>query len=280
MKWILGIFGALIAVAIAVLVYVYLNLGAIIKLGVETYAPDILDVPVTVDSVRMSPFSGQGGINNFDIANPQGFGDTKAIGLGELDLDIDTKSLASDTIIINRVAVSAPEINFFQLDAKRNNFYELLQNIKRNTPAAESTTDEADPAPEATSEQKKLIIDELSITDVIITASSPLLKDKTFKLPVPDIQLNGLGRANGGAYPADLATEIGEKLLAEIRSAITNSDVYKEQLEAAAREKLEAEKARAEAKLKAKQQELEEEAKQKLDDALGENADLLKGLFN
>ncbi len=282
MKWILGGLGLVIAAILGISIYVYINLGSLIKTGIETYAPPILDVPVSVDSVSLMPLSGSGDISGFTVANPKGYSEGTAIGLGKANVDIDTKSLAEDTIVINHIVVDAPTINFIQLDSTRNNFSQLIDNITKNssssaTPENDTSTDTA-PTAENTTE-KKLIIDKLLISNIHIAASSPLLPNETIKVPVPDIKLEALGRSTNGAAPAELAKQIASQLTQQMKAALLNSDIYKQQIKAKIDQRLAEEKQKAKQRLEQEKADLKEKAQKKLDEKLGDKKELLKSLF-
>lgn len=270
MKWILRIAGLLLILLIAGALYVYMNLGALVKRGIETYAPEILNVAVTVDSVGLMPLTGKGSISGFTIANPEGYEGSTAIGLGDFQLILDPKSLTSDTVVIEKISIDTPELNFIQNKSGGSNFQTLIDNITRNTESDETAT-----ADEATTSETKLIIDEFSLSNVIISAQSPLLPGQNIQVPIPDILLSGLGREAGGALPADIAKEVAEKLLAEAKKALLSSDIYKEQVKQA----LEAKKAELKQRVEDKKQELKDEARSKLDEKLGDKKDLLKSFF-
>lgn len=276
MKWVFGIIGLIVTVLIATLVYVYLNLGSLIKLGVETYVPPIIGVPVTVDSVSLMPFEGSGSINGFTIGNPKAYAQSTAIGMNKLAISLDPRSLTQDTIVIKQVSLDAPEINFIQLDKSRSNFTDILANI--NKAQASQTSSPTEPDSETTA-TPKLIIDQVDITNVKITATSPLLPDQTILVPIPDLHLTGLGRKTNGATPEQLAKEIGEALLNQIKTALLNSDIYKQQIQQKLQAKLDAEKQRAKQRVQEEQKKLEQKLSDKLSDELGDSADVLKGLF-
>ena len=64
---ILWAFDALIA-----LVVLYFNLNRIVKTSVERLGPKVLQAPVTLDGVKLSPFSGNGSLTSKDL-NPEAF---------------------------------------------------------------------------------------------------------------------------------------------------------------------------------------------------------------
>ena len=109
MKKILIVVGIVLVVLIAV---VLLFLGNIVKTGIETAGPKIAGVPMTVEKVGINPLSGSVNVKALVIGNPEGFKTDSCMELGEFKLDIDMGSLFTDTIVIKRIRIDAPEITY------------------------------------------------------------------------------------------------------------------------------------------------------------------------
>jgi hypothetical protein len=270
MKLLAKIIAVLLVIVIAGVIYVAMNLGALIKQGIEEYAPPIVGTSVTVDSVNIMPFTGSGGINDFNVGNPQGFGDGNALSLGEISISIDPASLTKDVIIIDQILIDSPVINFIQLKDNSTNFTKLLDNVNKSTAAADSKqATQPEPAAdgEATGAEKKFVIKAFDLNNAQLSATIPLLGEKPISLTLPNIHLEGIGEKSGGQHAAGIAKEIGDKLTKAITDAVAKSDEFKKQL---------TEKLKNEAKAKA-----EEELTNQLKDKLGDkDTELLKGLFN
>src|ERR1051325_681844 len=97
----------LIVLIVLALAGSYIFLGAIIKKGVETTAPQITKTDVKLNSVTLSLFSGSGKIKGFVLGNPQGFKTPSAISVGTANLALEPKSLFGDKIIIRDITVDA-----------------------------------------------------------------------------------------------------------------------------------------------------------------------------
>ena len=214
MKWFARITALLIAVMLAAFVYIYLNLGLLVKTAIETYSPPVLKTAVAVDSVALSPLSGTGDIKNLVIANPEGYGEGAALRLGEVALALNTASLADDVVIIDSVLIDAPELNVVQRDISHNNFKQLLDNINSYDKHSGETT----PGPAAA--DKKLIVKTFTLSNARITITSPLLEDKIHSLTMPTLQLHNLGVAEGGLTPQQLAQVVGRQLVDSLKAQL------------------------------------------------------------
>ncbi|MFT6058128.1 MAG: hypothetical protein ACJAS2_002421 [Pseudohongiellaceae bacterium] len=270
MKLIAKVIAVLLIIVIVGVIYVAMNLGSLIKQGIEEYAPPIVGTSVTVNSVNIMPFTGSGGINDFNVGNPQGFGDGNALALGEISISIEPASLTKDIIIIDNILIDSPVINFIQLADNSTNFTKLLENVDQSTAAADKKqTTEPEPATdgEATGVEKKFIIKNFDLNNAQLSATIPLLGEKPISLTLPNIHLEGIGEKSGGQHAAGIAKEIGDRLTKAISDTVAKSDEFKKQL---------TEKLKNEAKDKA-----EAELTDKLTEKLGaEDTKLLKGLFN
>lgn len=258
MKLVAKLVGVLIVLLAAVFIYLAFNLGNIVKEGIEHYGPPMLGTDVAVGGVQLSPFSGSGSISNLEIGQPKGYGSGNAISLGKAAIAVDTGSLTSDTIVVKRIAIDAPTINLVQL-ARGNNIKSLVDNIRRNTGGG------AQPAkPEAqTGAGRKIIIDDFTITNAVVSASSPLLKEgKPIELKLADIHITDIGRKTNGERIGDAVQTIAKRVQQEVTKALANSKAFQEQI----RQKIE--------------QEARGKIEQKLKDKLGgDKAKLLDGIL-
>ena len=92
----------LLAVAAGAAVY-FLGATALnngIKHGVETVGPKVTETSVTLAEVNISVLSGKGTLKNLNVGNPSGFKNENIFALGQIDIEVDRKSLFSDRIII------------------------------------------------------------------------------------------------------------------------------------------------------------------------------------
>ena len=129
-KWIL-IGSAAIIVIVFVVVFVGLsNLGPIMKKAVNTYGPKITKTELHVADVGVSILSAEAKVKAFFLGNPKGFKSPSAMKVGSVFVNVDEKSLTGETIIIERVEVKEPEINY-EKKGKTDNFNAILNNVKK-----------------------------------------------------------------------------------------------------------------------------------------------------
>lgn len=195
LKWILGVGAALVAV---LLVVGFLFLNPIVEKGIEEAGPRMLKAPVTVGSVRLSPFTGNGTITGLVVGNPEGFKTPHALKLDRVHVDVSLSSLWTDNILIRQIRIDSPEITY-ELGQGGSNLARLQKNIEEFTGAAAEDgklVEEGEPAP-AEGEEAKMRIDELVITDGKIHLAATALEGEA-TIPLPEIRMQEVGEDDDG----------------------------------------------------------------------------------
>ena len=217
-KKLIKIAAVLVVLLLLVVVGVGFFLDSIIKSGVEAFGPKIVKVDVKLDAVSLSLLSGGGKIKGLVIGNPEGFKTKSAIQVGVASLAINPGSLLSDKIVVRSVNVEAPEITF-EGDLNGNNLSKILQNIEAATAGDKSPSKTG--AKKADSSQKKIQVDDFSITGGKINLTLTMLGGKSATVPLPDIHLKDLGAGPDGITPAELTQRVFTEILASTTKAVT-----------------------------------------------------------
>jgi len=219
MKKFIIVCAVVVVIIIAILVLTASNLGPIIKTAINTQGPKITKTEVSLSDVGISIFSGEAKIKDFHLGNPKGFKSPYAVSVGSVFVDVDETSLTGDTIIIDKIEVTAPEITY-EKAAGTDNFKALLDNLKGTAATGKPAKK---PAKEATANGKKIMIRDFILTDGKVNLATTLLGGKSITASLPDIHLKDLGKETGGTSPA----EAFEKIFAALRNNITSPDVTK-----------------------------------------------------
>jgi uncharacterized protein involved in outer membrane biogenesis len=214
-KLIVRLLIALLVVIILVLVGIGLFLDSAIKRGVETFGPKLTKVDIKLDSVRLSFLSGSGSIKGLLVGNPAGFSTPSAISVGSASLAIKPSSLLSDKIIIKSINVQAPEITY-ETTLRRSNLSTILDNVQQATGGGQKEPSKpGQPSqPAQAKPQKKLQVDDFTITGGKVHVSITGLGGQSATVPLPDIHLENLGTGPEGITAAELT----QRVLAEIES--------------------------------------------------------------
>ena len=221
MKKIGKILSVLILLMIVLVIFVVTNLDRGIKTAVETLGPEMTQSPVTLSSVDLSLTTAKGSFSGLRVGNPQGFSAPDAFILGEISFAMDADSLATDTIIIDSLRIVAPEITMERADG-RSNLDQIQTNIANylGESSDQSSTEES---------AKKFVIRDLRIIDGKVHYA--ILGGKGIDLPLPDLQLTGIGQSDGeseGVSAAEAAGEIINVIVGAAGKAVSQSGAVKD----------------------------------------------------
>jgi hypothetical protein len=225
-KWILIGACAVVVIVIVILVLGLSNLGPIIKSAINTYGPKITKTEVGLGDVDISIFSGEAKLKDFSLGNPKGFKSPQAMKVGSIFAKVDEKSLAGDTIVIDRIEVVGPDITYEKVRGT-DNFQTILNNVKKSTDKGKPSRGET--AKSRKEEGKKLLIRDFVVREgkVNLAVTTPL-GEKTISASLPDIHLKDLGKERGGASPEDVFEKVFAALHEKITSPVVTDMLNKE----------------------------------------------------
>ena len=225
-KW-MYIGGALILIVVAALVIGLSKLGPIIKTAVNTYGPKITKTEVRVKDVGISLFAGEAKLKDFYLGNPKGFNSPQAMSVKAIYVDVDEKSITGNPIIIVRIEVVAPEINYEQV-RRTDNFKTILNNVKKSARTSESSTSKEKSSKDGAG--KKLVIKNFIVRDgnvnmAMSTQGGPSLSASA---SLPDIHLKNVGEKSGGATAEEVFNIVFAALYEKIASPAVTATLNKE----------------------------------------------------
>ena len=208
MKKALRIITLFIIILIGVAVIGYLNIGGIVKKGVEGIGPQVTQGPMSLGGFKLNIFTGKAKISNLRIGNPAGFEDADAISLGSLDLKLDPKSLLSgDTLHIYEIIINEPEIfvegikaqNLMKLSENAESFGKKPMTEEEQALVDEKATAKADAKKEAQKNgtakpTKKILIDKLTVSGGKVKLKTLLTGGMAAPILLPTIELNDIGK--------------------------------------------------------------------------------------
>lgn len=221
MKWIIRIVIVLVLLIGAGLWFTWSQLGNLVKFGIEKGTPPVVQTSVSVQNVKLSPFSGSGVIEGFQIDNPKGFTGPYAVRIGRAEVALDTHSVSGDKVVIQLIRITDPEINL-EASLGGTNLKHIADNAKdfasrqtasAGTGATNTTAPAADGRPQ---KSIKLQVNELLITGAKLSASAAgVVPGADARLTLPDIHLTNLGSGSAGITPAELTAVVLRQLNTE-----------------------------------------------------------------
>lgn len=217
--------GIVIIVVVAVIVLLLGNINTIVKKGVETIGPKVLKAPVTVRSVNISIFSGEGELSGLTIGNPKGFKTANAFQFDRLKVALDVESVATDKVHVKNIEIDSPKITYEGTFGKSN-----LAELQANAAAFSSSGKTGQPAEkgkEPAGAKKHIQIDHVVIKNGSIDVSMPLLQGRTLDIPLPTLELNDIGKGGNttiaGAMEEILAA-VNHAVVPAVKSGVANLD--------------------------------------------------------
>ena len=211
---------AVVVIVVGAVVFLYSNLDSIVKAAIENVGSQATQTKVTLDSVNISPTSGEGSLKGFKMGNPTGFRTDSAMRFGEVSVKIDVGSVTSNVIVIKEVVIGAPQVTY-EIDTQGGS---NISAIQKNVDAFAKSMGAGQPGaakPEATKESggKKVVIDNLYIRDGKVSVAAAFLAGREMGASLPTIHLTNIGKDKGGATPA----EVADKVLSSISQSATKA---------------------------------------------------------
>ena len=161
MKWFVRILAVLLVLIAALVFIANFYMGAIVVKAVNTAGPAAVGVPVKLQDANFRLLRGHLTLRGFLLGNPEGFKTDKAITVDEVTIDLDPKSLFSETIVIKRIYIKAPDVTY-ELGLGKSNIGRILELAGGSTNEAAAREQEKKPAAEEEG-GKKVVIEDLLI---------------------------------------------------------------------------------------------------------------------
>lgn len=199
MKKIVRLLAVLVVLVIVVAVGAVMYIDTVAKAAIEVAGTKVLGVKTTVDKVSIGITSGSAAMNGLHVANPEGCQAPEFLALDLGGVAVTPASLLGDVIRVPKIELSGMKLEFEQRVGGDSNVDTILANVKKFSGGGGSA-----PAGGQTSEGKKFVIDELSLSNISVTAraSGVPLADKGIEIKVPKIVLKDIG--SGGSDPVGL----------------------------------------------------------------------------
>lgn len=224
MKKLLTILLVLVALVLAAAFVGSFFIGDIVKKAVNTVGPQITGTKVEVQSVDVSVFSGACTVKGVTVGNTQEWKNSNAFYLGTLDAKVSLMSLFGDCVVVEKIVIESPEIDY-ETNLSSSNLKTLLANIEKNTAgdgkaAKQEPTKQPDPAESgqaaAAEKPMKIEIKHFALTGAKVTA---VLGEKDREIVVPSIVLENIGTKEGGVEPGQAAAAIVKNLTSQVAKA-------------------------------------------------------------
>ena len=187
----------------------FFYLDSIVKSGIEVVGSNLLGTEVTVDSVSLSPLSGQGSISGLRVENPEGFESQYAFELDSVLVSIDVNSVFTDAAEIESIVIMQPVITYETKIASDNIRTLLVKLDEGDAPSSDPETED-DSAQQIIIREFRMVGSQLNFVSALVSAP----------ITLADIEIRDIG-AEGGSASAANAVRV---VLQELVASILNSD--------------------------------------------------------
>jgi uncharacterized protein involved in outer membrane biogenesis len=199
-RWAVRIVTGLLALVLVVLLIAALFGGTVVKNAVNGAGPGLLGVPVTLKGAKVSLFSGKIRLEGLRIGNPEGYKTPSMFDLGSMDVAFKPGSIFSDTFVIEKILIDAPEITY-ERGLRNSNLGALLDQMSAKKPEG-GTTNAPEPAATSTPAEagkggRKVVIDEFVMANGKINLSVTLAGGHSAPIAMETVTLRNIGREGG-----------------------------------------------------------------------------------
>jgi hypothetical protein len=168
-----------VIVAIAAVAAVRLFAGSAVRVAVETAGTKALNVGVELGGARLSLLGGSVGLRDLTVANPAGYQHDTLLKLSRGDIEVQTKSLLTDEVLIRDMQLDGMDLVLEQRGLG-NNLQDIIKAAQRK----------GEPS------GKRLYVDNLELTNVTVNVKLLPVPGKadTMTLKLAPIKMTDLGR--------------------------------------------------------------------------------------
>jgi hypothetical protein len=195
---------------------VMLFAGSLVRAGVERGGKYALGVDTKLDSASVSPMSGHLGLHGLEIANPSGFKGPYFLRLESADMNVSTASLTKDVVEAKSFLLDGIDLYLERANGKTN-YGELLDSLKKL-----ESKDKKKPAKGEPEEGgKKFVIRDVRLTNLRVRSDflPELGSVAKVAVTIPEIHLEDVGNAEGGASVSEVISELLQAVLAAVVKA-------------------------------------------------------------
>ena len=186
---------AVIAVALLLLALNY-GLGWAVEKAAPQVGPVVLGTPLSVSNAHIRALSGRAALSGLVVGAPEGF-DANVFEMTDFRLDVDVKSVFAPTnepLVIREIVIDGPVVTY-ELKGLRDNLHAILEKVGAD---AEK--------PEAKEGGRKVRIDRFVFDNAKVRVA--VAAGKGAVLPLPKIELDGIGAKSGGATALEAVAQI------------------------------------------------------------------------
>lgn len=207
--------GALVLVVVVLLVLAVVFAGSIIKTSIEQVGSKVTQCDIKVRNVDLSLIGGKLTVDDLVVGNPDGFKTENAFRLSKVHVSLLPLSLVGSKIKVNDIQIIGPEITYEIAPLSMvSNIGAIQKNVQSFLPSGSEEKEKT--------EGKALQIDHLVVKDGVIKLSATFAGGKVIDVPLPAIELNGIGK-DSDMTGTEVSAQVLDQALGSVSSVASES---------------------------------------------------------
>ena len=162
MKKLLKIASVLVLLLVVGVVIAVFSINGLVKKGIEAGGAYALGVPTTLSSASVGLLGGSLSLSGLSVGNPAGYSAPAFLTLGSGSVAVTPATLTKTVVDLPHLKLDDIVVHLERKDGK-GNYQVIIDNLKKLSPA-----DGSQPAPKPAGDEKKFIVEDLSVTRVTI----------------------------------------------------------------------------------------------------------------
>ncbi len=213
MKWLLRIFGVLIALLLIVAVLAFLYLETVVVDKAEEIATRELGVPVTMGVMTIGWMDKTITLRNIKIANPQGFKTDYFLKIPTISVQVSNKIL-SNPLVVDSIRIDGLTA-FYEVNAKGSNVKNIQNNLQKSASSSAKATNS-----QKQDSKKEFIIEDLRISNAVLTPAVSLAgQNINQSVNIPVIHLRNIGSQTNPASARQIVLRVVSSLMGSIQNS-------------------------------------------------------------
>jgi hypothetical protein len=139
--------------------------------------------------------------------------------MDKIEVTLDTDSITSDTVVINKIDIVAPEVTY-ELGGSGSNVSAIQDNVDNFVKQYAGASESKEKTTAKEEGGTKMVIDHVYVKGGKVNISATLLGGKSMTVPLPDIHLQDIGKEEKGASPGEVVQSVISALNKAILKAV------------------------------------------------------------